>query len=246
MKKPKKAFAERFISWMAQAIKSNDRFASPISLNYMGDTNFKTGFGGIISILLMWALLGYTALLIKQMINYEGSVINSNIKINSLMSDSKKYNLNDFNFNFGTFEMRLYGKKLYDSIYFDLVATQYIVTQTSSGAGKTSSSSSNLNFDYWGNKFEKYLGDELSSKIKMDQGYCTNVTDMYIGGNRLSSEFNYVEITLTRWNGKPTCKTSSQIDTALGSIAIGFLLTDYYFDSNDYSSTIKINISDWF
>ena len=246
MKRPKKAFGERFILWTTQSIKSYDRFANPISLNYLGDTKFKTGFGGIISIFLLWALMGYTALLIKQMINYEGSVINSITKINNLMTDSTKYNLNDYNFYFGTFQMGQYGSKLYDSNYFDLVATQYTISKSAAGSYKSTTSSTNLNFDYCKNKFEKYLGTDLNNAIRMDQGYWTNITDMYIGGNLLSSEYNYVEITLTRWNGKSTWKTSTEIDTALGSIALGFLLTDYYFDSSDYSSPIKININDWF
>ena len=162
------------------------------------------------------------------------------------MTDSTKYNLNDFNFYFGTFKMGQYGSKIYDPNYFDLTATQYTYYKTSAGSGSSTSTSRALNFEKWGDKFAKYLGEELNKQMNMANSYCPNVTDMYIGGNLLASEYNYVEITLTRWNGKPTCKTTTEIDTALGSLALGVLLTDYYFDSNDYSSPIKINLNDLF
>ena len=71
--KDKKGFFRKTLVFTVNQIKSRDRFATPISLNYKGESTFKTGIGGLFSLLLLWGLLIYSALLLKQMINRENS-----------------------------------------------------------------------------------------------------------------------------------------------------------------------------
>ena len=71
MAKLKKNLVWKIASWITQKVKDNDQFGTPVLLRYKGDTEFKTGIGGITSIWLLIVLLFYSALLIKQMINRE-------------------------------------------------------------------------------------------------------------------------------------------------------------------------------
>ena len=57
-------------------------------------------------------------------------------------------------------------------------------------------------------------------------------------------EYNYFQITVSKWSGKPTCQSSDTIDKVLSDVKIGVAITDYYFDSDDYSSPLKINVND--
>ena len=60
------------INWGFQKVKDSDRFATPVQLKYKGDSEFKTGIGGLSSIVMSIILLVYTLLLIKKMILKEG------------------------------------------------------------------------------------------------------------------------------------------------------------------------------
>ena len=64
-----------------------------------------------------------------------------------------------------------------------------------------------------------------------------------IGGSFLSTEYNFVSISLSKCSGLPDCKSDSDINKAIESIRVGVALTDYYFDSNDYENPIQMNPS---
>ena len=71
MKEKQTTKTKRVINFISRSLKSRDRFATPISLNYDGDTEFKTTIGGSVSVILFLILMAYSALLFKQMINRE-------------------------------------------------------------------------------------------------------------------------------------------------------------------------------
>ena len=54
----------------------------------------------------------------------------------------------------------------------------------------------------------------------------------------------YVQILLSKWTDQSYCKSDSEISKALTSIGMGFSMADYYFDSDDYSTPLKINVND--
>ena len=73
MSMPHKVFA-----WVFGTTKSADRFGTPVSLKFKGETVFKTAAGGTTSVLMFLFLIAYSVLLFKQMINRE----NMNIILN--------------------------------------------------------------------------------------------------------------------------------------------------------------------
>ena len=56
--------------------------------------------------------------------------------------------------------------------------------------------------------------------------------------------YNYILITIDKWSGSPTCQSSSYIDSLIDSLEVNFIISDYYFDLNDYSNPIKSTYND--
>ena len=73
--------------------------------------------------------------------------------------------------------------------------------------------------------------------------FSSNSTDFTIGGNYFSTEFNYMEVILIRCQGKPYCKSEAEINDAINKLSLGVAITDYYFDSSDYTNSVKTNIN---
>ena len=111
-------------NWTINFVKERDRFGKNISLNFEGKGVFKTTIGGFTTILLSILMIVYSAILLKQMINRENSVINTSTKIRNLIYDPTKYNLEDYSFVFVIYSEGAYASTVYDSNYFDLQIQQ--------------------------------------------------------------------------------------------------------------------------
>ena len=71
-------------------------------------------------------------------------------------------------------------------------------------------------------------------------------SSLFIGGNYFSTNYNYIQILITKWKSQPYWKSDADINAAMKSIIFGIASTDYLFDSNDYSNqwvltVLKIN-----
>ena len=67
-------------------------------------------------------------------------------------------------------------------------------------------------------------------------------TDIFIGGNFASLEYNYIEWSINKWVGQSHCENETVIDNAIKSGYIGMAISDYYFDINDYENPKKVNL----
>ena len=102
-----------------------DRFSIPICLNYKGETSFSSTIGTIGSFIIGGLLFIYFAILMVQLLNKDGSVINSTTKLNDVVFNSKSYNLIDYNVLLDLFEAKGQESILLDPSYiflFSLVA----------------------------------------------------------------------------------------------------------------------------
>ena len=127
--KNKEGFVRKGVSWVKNKIKDTDRFALPVSLNFKGDSSFKTGIGGVVSVVIIWGLVGYSVILWIGMVNRENSVINSVTKIGNLIYDPTKYNLNDYKFIVGIYSLGLTASYISDPAFFTLEAIQRTATK---------------------------------------------------------------------------------------------------------------------
>ena len=242
MNKEKKT-SSRIFSWMTNAIKRNDRFSTPISFNFKGDTSFKTGIGGWTSILLLMFVFAYFVLLLIDLINHNNSTINIVTKIDNLIYNKSKYNLSDYNFLLGFLFEGNSKSLVFDPTYFNINISQVTQMKSTVGTGGYTINNVLLSYSNWYAKYSKILGSQLSSNLGLNNSYWTDSSSLYIGGNSLSTEYNYVQITLNKWSGSQSCKSSTIIDAALTDLSLTFAISDYYFDTSDYSSPQKININ---
>ena len=83
--------AHKVFNWINTKVKSFDRFGIPILLNYNGENTYKTTIGGIGSIIIGIILVIYSVVLFMQIVNKDGSVINSTTQIKNLLYDPTKY-----------------------------------------------------------------------------------------------------------------------------------------------------------
>ena len=111
----------KILSWINKRIRNSDRFAIPICLNYKGETSFKTTIGGLGSIAIGCALVVYLVMLLVQIANKDGSVINSMTMINSFIYDLKNYNLKDYNFMVGLYSINNDYSTLTDQSYYKII-----------------------------------------------------------------------------------------------------------------------------
>ena len=122
-----KGKTRKIFGWFANQVKSIDRFATSISLNFQGDTSFKTVIGGFVTIFSFWILFAYFGLLLSKMVKRNNSVINSITKMDNLIYNPTKYNLADYNFLIGIIFPETSSNIIFDPTYFDLQI--YQVTQ---------------------------------------------------------------------------------------------------------------------
>ena len=107
----------RAVKWLSKKTKKHDRFSIPICLNYKGETSFSTTIGVIGSFIIGAVVFIYTIILLIQLANKDNSVINSSIKTNEIVFNSKSYNLIDYNIVFGLYEVNGLESILLDPSY---------------------------------------------------------------------------------------------------------------------------------
>ena len=56
--------------------------------------------------------------------------------------------------------------------------------------------------------------------------------------------YNYVYLTIEKWSGSTSCQDSDTIDFLVDYLQADFIITDYYFDPNDYSNPVKNTYND--
>lgn len=93
-------FVTRFIT-------SFDRFATPLSFTYRGDTEYKTFGGGLVSILLGFLTLSFLCMRLMILFKYEDLKISSYTILEDRGEMTKAINLGDYNarFVFGFFNI---------------------------------------------------------------------------------------------------------------------------------------------
>ena len=100
-----------------------------------------------------------------------------------------------------------------------------------------------LQTSIWGDRFNSLFTEALVDNLGLKHFACTNSLDYSVGGNYFSTEYNHIQIEISKWSGYSYCKSESEINSSIEISKIGVAMTDYYFDSNDYSNPIKINPS---
>ena len=222
-------------------------FGAPVTLNFEGEDNFKTCFGGCISIAVFIFIVVYSFILFNTMIKLQETVINTNILVDSLAENSQKYDLNQSNFILGLYSENDSIAALYNSSYLIIHAFQ--VTSTTDQVGATQNRTEvrrNLTLGLWNDRFNPILGESIAFNVGTRSVIWINESDISIGGNFASLEYNYIEWNIYKWTGHIVWENETAIDDAIKSITVGMAITDFYFDINDYENPVKVNLADDF
>ena len=127
-------------------------------------------------------------------------------------------------------------------LYLSLKVYQVTTTRDTSGLIDVyNTTMMELSTSEWNKRFYSKLGVVTSQSYDLDSMICTDSISYNIGGNSLSSEYNYIHIVLQKWSGQSYCKSDNNITAALKNLKIGVALTDYYFDGDNYDNPLQIN-----
>ena len=140
------------VKHLKDIIKSRDMYAKPFSFTYKGEENFKTTFGGFISIIITSIVLVYGVQRFIVMINRDDTNTTFNKSISSVSDTDNTIDLSQFSFYFGL-ELKYNNKNLLnDSSYFTM--TMSLLEEDSSGNSK----STTIPYDYCKNTYYSYTG----------------------------------------------------------------------------------------
>ena len=129
-----------------------------------------------------------------------------------------------------------------DKSYIDMKITQY-TTYNNYSSGVVQTISTELTTELWRNRFAQFFDAQVATALNLDKMIWTQSLDYAIGGNFLSTEYNYISISISKCSAQSYWKSDAEIYSALGSVKIGVALADYYFDSNNYENPIQANPS---
>ena len=195
----------KVLARLSKLIKFNDKFAMPILLNYKGETSYKTVIGGLTSITISAIIICYSWVLFGTVVNRQNSAINSNEKIRTLMLDPSKFNLGDYRFMFTLYEAS-YNPNFYrllDPSYLKLSMYQTKQSKSNPGPGLPIGDARNVPFKLWDDdRFDSLFTDSSVSKFESNYTICPNTTDLFVGGNYFSSEYNFFYIGIEKWTNE--------------------------------------------
>lgn len=132
---------------------------------------------------------------------------------------------------------------IYDSSYVKVAAYHITETRTEIGSNTKTVNKRDLTLEKCNDRYYEPLGKELALSLLTDRFYWIKETDIKIGGNFASLEYNYIKWVFQKCTGDPSCQDISTINSALDQLHIGFGISDYYFDSKDYIDPIKVNLA---
>jgi hypothetical protein len=129
---------KRISKWTYGRVKSNDKYATTISMTFEGHSKFKTFYGGFVSLALNLVLLIFTIAMISSLFQRSLTDKSSNYIVKDLSSDTTKHYIGKSTF---AFALRLTGPNpgaLLDKSYFSLKANVMNYSRFNQGYNYTS------------------------------------------------------------------------------------------------------------
>jgi hypothetical protein len=188
----------RSFKWVKDKIKARDMFAIPVSLNFEGESQFRTGIGGCTTIVILLLLLAYASLLLKSVINKENSNVTKNSVQSDLTYDTTKYNVGKHGFNFGVALVHSNGTDISTDQSLVTMSMSQVTFKASTGGG-FSDQTTDINFQLCtADSFSNLNSEKLSSLNVFSEFYCPATNDYVVSGNLIASEYNYIKILIKK------------------------------------------------
>ncbi|CAI2384266.1 unnamed protein product [Moneuplotes crassus] len=232
--------------YLLRTVKGVDMYPKTITFTFKGQEEFKTLFGGIISLIIKIVILLYSIQMISIMITNKNSSKNVNTTVQNILNDTEPINLTDTKFQFAI-------RATIDGIDFDMfnepsyataAITQFYVNQTSSNPFENLLGVSNqtpISVSRCGNNF-RYDNQQEIDYLKLSEFYCPDSRNFSVLGNILSETVSYFSFRITRCNNATstvTCQSNTTINSILKKVQIRVYIVNTYFDFEDYDNPIK-------
>jgi hypothetical protein len=230
-----------------ERIKGCDIYGHPVGLNFNGEDTFKTAIGGIATLVVYGMILAYTVLQAKLVIEKKNTVINTNQLQRFLGDDSTAYSVaqNDFLISISGYDSddAFYFNQ---SAYFTLQLIHHTTIRDVIGTDPSSEIKRELNTQFWGTEFEKYIKPEYVKSLYLDKFFCPIEKDYTIGGNHMSLIQNRLEFRLTKCQGQAYCKTDAEINAVMDKVEFVIGTTSFFFNVNDYDDPLVVAVENDF
>lgn len=195
-----KHFQER-MSWVKQKIIQADQYPKTVKLFYKGNTEFKTSFGGIISLIIKILVIGYGMQLLVAVFQRSHSTKSVTKIVKDLSQDTTKHYVGKGTFAFALKMLGSNPERLLDSTYFSLSMSMSTILRPSNGSESFTYYKVPIEFDYCADSFP-YVEKLLYDKLGLQTYICPKDNDYFLSSTLISDEFTSLEIMIQRCLGK--------------------------------------------
>ena len=196
-------------------------FGTPVSLNFKGETSFKTTIGGVITIISIIVIIIFLGIFTNTLFSRDDTNLKFVVKTDNLADKSDKHLIGLKGVYFAIYDRGSSTSIIENKAYIDLKIYQATTFRDTSGTRDAYNTTlTELSTSECNRRFYSNLGISTSQKYDLDNMICTDSLNYAIGGNSLSSEYNYIHIVLTKWTGQSYWKSDDEIPMFASNIEI--------------------------
>jgi len=235
------SFLKRIVKGTLNGVRKWDSYGKNVFIAHNNDENYKTQFGGFVSISILLALLFYAGFLLKNMIERNTVTYSTNTVVNDLSKTTADHKPAEHGFTIAV-GLRDDSTSFLDEEYlkyYELQINQYESTQLENGTFINELKA--LEFEKWGDNFP-FEDQDLIKKYYIDRYVWIKSNNFTITGNRYSDSLKALLIEFRKCD--PSKRSDWETDDSvvanhLSNQYVDILMIDSYFDSHSFDNPVK-------
>lgn len=184
-----------FLYRVKHCIKNFDMYPTRVNLTYKGKSEFKTLYGGTVSMAIKLIILVYAIGQILLVFTRGNSIKNTNKIVKDLTYDTTKHYIGKNTFAFAIGVIGPNPELMFDPTYFNFTLSQSQELKTNSINGEVISITP-IAMEKCGDDFPFVTNKDVYDRIGLKDYYCPSNTDYYLSGNYNSNAFNTISISI--------------------------------------------------
>ena len=177
------------------------------------------------------------------MINRQNTTFNINQLQRNWESDTSSYNMLDSKFAIG-FKFSDFDDDTsisYDESYFNVEFKTVSIRRNDPSGDVISENETFIDLSPCNQTFAPFVGPLINTVLNLNSYLCPTTLNFNLAGNLISKEYDFFTYEITKCQAHEYCKSDSEIETAMERLRVQLVFTNYYFDSKEYDSPIKIS-----
>ncbi|CAI2382433.1 unnamed protein product [Moneuplotes crassus] len=221
--------------YILEKVRDRDMYPRPIAFTFKGKEEFRTLFGGLISMAIQVVIVLYAYIMLKIMIERNDTSKSVNTIVSDILNDKSPVSLNttDFSFAFDAFILDDDNFDFNNNEYFEIELLQWI-KQPDTGE----LSSTNIPYERCGTSLFQYYNQTEVQKLGIQEYLCPLSRNYIVQGNSLSTDFIYLEFNIV----KCTEACPADLEDKISRLRVEIPFVNTYFDFDDYTSPVKTYI----